>query len=241
MSLLHMCDCSSIGRNAQCRQGTSWARDLTWATLHEGDADILHRVHRHNLACRWQLLQMDEAAPLWRDLPAIGGWGPGSPRLDHIKHLILMHEGEIREVFGEWVWRDGVAPTRAEDPRLHHVQFSKHRGQFLAYQGLGAAAGDMTWQPAVGGDAQRKINRILWHDNRGGFHYRKCRGFALGELLLAFGSQFSASRLYHYYCGCRVYALKRAHPHSTPVRKAAARERYETTGRWGWPREWRAR
>ncbi len=241
MSFFHMCDCNNIGHNAQCQQDISFTYNFTWESLHAGDADIIHQVHRNNLACRWQLLNnVDETAPLWQDLPAIGGWPRGSPRLDHIKHLVLMHEGEIREVFGEWVWRPELPPTRVQDPRAHHVQFSTHRGQFLAYQGLGAAGGDKTWEPAVGGD--RKINRIIWHDKRNGFYFRQCKGFALAELMLAFGSQFSAAHLYHYYCGCRVYALKRVHPNTTPVRKAAARQRYETTGRWGWPREeWRPR
>ncbi len=202
MSFLHMCDCNNIGHNVHCHQDISWTWDLTWASLHAGDTDIVHQVHRHNLACRWQLLNMDEAAPLWQDLPAIGGWWPGSPRLDHIKHLILMHEGEIREAFGEWVWIDGIAPSRLQDPRAHHVQFSKHRGQFLAYQGLGAAEGDKTWEPAIGGN-EDKINRVLWYDRRGGFHFRKCRGFALAELLLAFGSRFSASHLWQPASGTR--------------------------------------
>ena len=65
---------------------------------------------------------------------------------------------------------------------------------------------------------------------------RQARVFALPELFAQLGDVHTAETLYEYYLAARIIVHKRVHGRSTQVRQAAAQERVQQTGRYGFGR-----
>ena len=62
---------------------------------------------------------------------------------------------------------------------------------------------------------------------------RHARCYGLAEVFAEFGSRYTAKQLYRYYRASRILVHKRIHGKSSPVRQAAAHQRHNTTGRYG--------
>ncbi len=257
--------------------------DVCWETYHGGwrggreDENLVVHMHRRGLEARHDMQRLIEAGssiPLLRELPAVGGtgepirnadfaglWGSNASLL--LLHLTRKHEGESREVCGDWQWRPGRLPTPEEDPCMHHAQFGKTRAQYLACLGKGAAAGKGQagqhppgWQPAVGGKGgdgdggkgqgqpavsgaanTGKLNRVLYQaEEADGFWFRTAYVYTLPQLLRTFSTRFSARDLYTLYTHSRIFTVKRPHAWSSEPRRQAALTRYAEAGRYGFPR-----
>ncbi len=262
-------------------QRATFCFHVRWETYHgwagTQDASLVVHMHRRAVQARHAMQRMIEPraldlnAPfLLRELPAVGGTGEPIRYADFVGvwdsnvsqlllHLIRKHEGESREVYGDWEWRPGKVPTHEEDPYMHHAQFCKHRSQYLETLGKGAAGKGQTehppgWQqqPAVGGKGRDgdgdqpvpalggKVNRVLYGthgaDEADGFWFRTAYVYTLPQLLLSFSTRFSARDLYSFYMHSRVFTVKRPHAWTSESRREATLRRFADTGRYGWGR-----
>ena len=50
-----------------------------------------------------------------------------------LKDMIEAHDGELREVTGQWEEQVGPVPTQEEEPALYRCQFACNRRDYLAW------------------------------------------------------------------------------------------------------------
>ena len=117
---------------------------------------------------------------LARDIPTnyLQCWAPQVKDLVRaVKDMVEAHNGELREVTGEWEEQSGPVPTWEDEPNLYNCQFACTRQDYLAWQVPGKC------KPRQGsGDV---ISTILKKSASGGdqFFVRKAQVIGLGELL----------------------------------------------------------
>ena len=101
----------------------------------------------------------------------------------------------------------------------------------LHHKGKGAAKGSKgkpDVQLAVGRSFE---NRVLYLSRNGFWYVKKGIAMSLPALMLL-GNKFTAARLYRFWCQTPLLVVRRPHAWSNPIRKEAARQRQELTGRW---------
>ena len=94
------------------------------------------------------------------------------------------------------------------------------------------ARGSKGKQLAVGSSFR---NSVLYLSSKGHWYVKKGITISLPASMML-GSQFTAARLYRFWCQTQLLVVKRPHPWTNPVRREAARQRYQRTGYWGWGR-----
>ena len=95
----------------------------------------------------------------------------------------------------------------------------------------------MNEEPAVGGveGSGEWISSTL-HINSTGWKYREGSCIDLATLFLNLGKYYTATQLYRYWNTLPSFATKRPHPWGSPWLQAAAHERYQLTGHYGFSR-----
>ena len=187
--------------------------------------------------------------------PSTGGWplaadAPKSVQIRFIKDLCQRHRGEVREIKGEWVDIDSPFPKPASGgDRFFHPQCcinaESQRALTTFVKGgkaIGKAVdGKQQTLQKKGGDLWMKELANTFIQPASGGHptkhiLRQARVFALPELFAQFGDVYTAETLYEYYLAARIIVHKRMHGRSAQVRQAAAQERVQQTGRYGFGR-----
>ena len=193
------------------------------------------------------------AEALLKDMPPDPSTGsplavnaPKSAKIRFIKDLCQRHRGEVREIKGEWVEIDSPFPESASGgDHFFHGQFCIQVESMRALtpfikggKAIGKAAKGMQQK---GGDQWRKELANTFIQPASGGHptkhiLRQARVFALPELFAQLGDVYTAETLYEYYLAARIIVHKRMHGRSAQVRQAAAQERVQQTGRYGFGR-----
>ena len=182
------------------------------------------------------------------------GWGGDSTAL--VRQLIAKHEGEIREVWGEWLTdqaqclpdSDGLyhpqfalgEDQRAELQKLKQEKFKVHGGTALrAVRGHPDLATNRVIQvkPAAVG-AGIPSRTITYHQLLGIparvppveriiYRHRRNQYVTLPELFFKYRYHFSCRELYLYYCGCEILAMRKARYKPPPGTESHAAGRRE--------------
>ena len=143
-----------------------------------------------------------------------------------LKHVMQSAFGEIAEVSGEWVPCEGRVC-----PELYHKQFAlSPKGR---QDGIVSAHGDIKGGKGV---KEGQSNRIVsFADIPAGYTFkvRNARVTSLAEMFLSLGDNFSAANILAVYCSLPLLAVRSLHSWSSAHRQAAAKMRYEETGRYG--------
>ena len=156
----------------------------------------------------------------------------------------------MREIKGEWVDIDSPFPEPASGgDRFFHPQFCidvESQRALTPFVKGGKAIGkavhgkQQTLQKKGGDDWVKELANTFIQPASGGnptkHILRQARVFALPELLAQLGDVYTARTLYEYYLAARIIVHKRMHGRSAQVRQAAAHERYQQTGRYGFGR-----
>ena len=117
------------------------------------------------------------------------------------------------------------ATTRRQLIQVHHPeallhpQFSLTEADYHSAKGKGMARGSKGKQLAVGSSFR---NSVLYLSSKGHWYVKKGITISLPALMML-GSQFTAARLYRFWCQAQLLV-------------EAARQRYQRTGYWGWGR-----
>ena len=83
------------------------------------------------------------------------------------------------------------------------------------------ARGSKGKQLAVGSSFR---NSVLYLSSKGHWYVKKGITISLPALVML-GSQFTAARLYRFWCQTQLLVVERPHPWTNPVRREAARQR----------------
>ena len=83
-------------------------------------------------------------------------------------------------------------------------------------------------------EANKVISTVLRTSASGDTYYaRSATVVGMGELLLFFGREFTASELYDYFTNARQLVAKRAHPWTNAERRQQSLQHHELVGTWG--------
>jgi hypothetical protein len=216
-----------------------WTGRRSAELLENGPAEMSTR----QLDIQRSMLQTCEPAYLITDVPeeecrtlsAYRGSVAGLSTEDRwalIKDLCQKHRGEVREIHGAWHHVSGPFPT---EEKFFHAQYCTSKRE---------AQQRTTWtgikgKPASGGKGFKgqdfeKDNTFVAHDPNGNGHWqREATVTGLPELFSTFGFLATSRELDEWWGQARVLVHKRVHGESNPVRREAARRRYQETGRYG--------
>ena len=146
--------------------------------------------------------------------------------------MVRCHEGEVREIDGSWVRKDGMVPL---SKKFYNAQYAINKQQFAQWSREGDDGNDLPQLPDHTQDPEGRYCTILAAGEPafGGFRVRTARVIALAELFWFFGPKYTARELYAYYVKARRLVLTRPHPEASEERRQQVHAHRETTGRYG--------
>ena len=82
-------------------------------------------------------------------------------------------------------------------------------------------------------EANKVISTVLASGSGDTYYTRSATVIGMGELLLFFGKEFTASELYDYFTKAPQLVAKREHSRTNPVRRQQSLQHREMVGIWG--------
>ena len=166
--------------------------------------------------------------------------------LELLKHLFRKHEGEIFELSGEWMdfhpaiggslpeclFHEQFAKTHEQWQLLSH--FRKQKSEERKGKGKGKGNKGKGKQPEAVIGATRILQPPKWQGLP--WQLREAVVITMPGLFYSLRDKFSACDLYRFWNNGELLAIKRAHAWAKPERIAAAKLRYQETGRYGFGR-----
>ena len=134
---------------------------------------------------------------LLEDVPEQFRSASGDPRLA-LKDMCEAHDGELREVSGEWQEENGSIPSMQQQPNFYHCQYARNRTDYLCWQNK--LAGQTLQLPGSGELVNSILKMPASGGSMGGFgdeHYfvRSATIVGVGELLWFCGMRYTAAEL----------------------------------------------
>ena len=244
------------------------ANDVDWVALRMHDP--VNQIHKKSVDDRFKVSKDAENNPgrlLWQRLPSTDSDGdvsfsqeefwekPASAPSEasrfkdslgeFFKQLSIKHEGEVREVRGQFVchqreWGDFAALI--EKQKLDRYQFARDEEtrrwqmQEARAEKVRQASGRPSPPRDPFGDPIRQSrlqNRVLFEDDHG-LWVREGKVISLPALALALQDEFTLHEVYNVYCRWPIYWWKRGHSEKTAENAVAGAWRKKDTGRYGW-------